>query len=124
LRIGEQKAREEARGEELGFPTYGVTVEMSFAPTALAHTGRFDELGRLMDLAKFPPDPLRLASAHRDAEAVAALDELIASRSSLELSEDETAASFDMVSLRQRSSSAIVRQRSFFCVDVRIVACI
>jgi ATP/maltotriose-dependent transcriptional regulator MalT len=74
-------------------------VELWAASTALGHVGKFDELDRLVDLLKFPPDALRLASEHREAEAVAALDELITSRSALEPSEDET-SSRDMHSLQ------------------------
>ena len=53
-----------------------------------------------MDLLKYPPNALRLATGRRDTEAVAALDELVASRSSLEPSEDETFGSEDMLSLQ------------------------
>jgi class 3 adenylate cyclase/tetratricopeptide (TPR) repeat protein len=96
IEIGRQA---EALGEELGFPTYGVVMELEAAGRALTHVGRFDELNRLRDLAKYPPDALLLARLHRDAEAVAALDELVASRSGLEPSEDETSSNLDMGSL-------------------------
>jgi hypothetical protein len=51
---------------------------------------------------KYPPNVnvLLLAYLHRDAEAVATLDGLVASRSVLEPSEDETAASLDMSPLQ------------------------
>jgi hypothetical protein len=42
---------------------------------------KFDELARLMDLAKYPPPDLLLARLHRESEALAALDKLIASPS-------------------------------------------
>jgi class 3 adenylate cyclase/tetratricopeptide (TPR) repeat protein len=87
-------------GEELGLPTFGVVIEVEAARTALIHFGRFDELARLYNLMRYPPSALLLAYLHRDAEAVAALDELIASRSGLEPSEDETAGSYDMLSLQ------------------------
>jgi tetratricopeptide (TPR) repeat protein len=97
IEIGRQIA---ALGEELGFSTFSVLYEGAAVRTALAHMGKFDELARLRDLAKFPADALILALLHRDSEAMAALDELIASRSGLEPSEDETAASRDMPSLQ------------------------
>jgi class 3 adenylate cyclase/tetratricopeptide (TPR) repeat protein len=90
----------EALGDELGFPTYGVVVEVLAAGTALPLVGKLDELARLQDLLKWPPDARFLVLLHRDAEVVAALDELIASRSCLEPSEDETAASVDMLILQ------------------------
>jgi tetratricopeptide (TPR) repeat protein len=90
----------EVLGEELGFPTYSVFHEQVAARAALTYFGKFDELLRLYDLLKFRPHPLLLALLHRDAKAVAALDELVASRSGLEPSEDETAASHDMWSLQ------------------------
>jgi tetratricopeptide (TPR) repeat protein len=90
----------EILGEELGFSTFGVTYEIQAARTALFHVGRFNELARLMDLAKYPLPDLLLPHLHRDAEAVAALDELIASRSAVEPSEDETPASLDLSSLQ------------------------
>jgi class 3 adenylate cyclase/tetratricopeptide (TPR) repeat protein len=90
----------EALGEELGFPTFGVSSEVLAAGTAVAHVGKFGELARLLDLAKSPTDALLLAWLHREAEAVAALDELIASRAGVEPSADETASSRDMRSLQ------------------------
>ena len=90
----------EALGKEMGFPTFGVVQELLAAGTALAHVGKFDELARVLDLVKYSPDALLLALLHRDAEAVAILDELVASRSGLEPPEDETAGSRDMRSLQ------------------------
>jgi tetratricopeptide (TPR) repeat protein len=90
----------EALGEELGFATYGVGMEVMAVQTALAHVGKFDELARLRGLMKYPPSAVLLALLHRDAEAVAALDELIVSRSGLEPSVDETPISSDMQSLQ------------------------
>jgi class 3 adenylate cyclase/tetratricopeptide (TPR) repeat protein len=87
-------------GKELGLPGYGVLMETLGAQTALLHMGKFDELVRLLDLVKFPPGALLLAYLHRDAETVAALDELISSRAGLVPSEDETGASSDMQSLQ------------------------
>ncbi|MGA2110259.1 MAG: hypothetical protein ABSH25_21740, partial [Syntrophorhabdales bacterium] len=98
----------ESLGEELGFHTNGVMIRLRDTSTALAYVGKFDELDRLMDLLKFPPDALRLAIAHRDAEAVAALDALVASRSGVEPSEDETPGSRDMGSLQ---AAILVRHR-------------
>ncbi len=89
-----------ALGEELGFPTYSVFFEQVAARTALTYFGKFDELLRLYDLLKFPPHPLLLALLHRETKAVAALDELVASRFGLEPSEDETAASINMWELQ------------------------
>jgi tetratricopeptide (TPR) repeat protein len=89
----------ETLGEDLGLPAYGVMVELWAASTALGHEGKFDELERLVDLLKFPPNAMRLLGAHREAEAVAALDELVASRAGLEPSEDETLGTDDMFSL-------------------------
>ena len=51
-------------------------------------------------MLKYPPDALRLATGHRDEEAKAALDELIASRSGLKPIEDETPCFGDMSSLQ------------------------
>jgi tetratricopeptide (TPR) repeat protein len=90
----------EVLGEELGFPTYSVFLEQVAARTALTYFGKFDELLRLYDLLKFPPHPLLLAHLHQNTKAVAALDELLASRSGLEPTEDETPASQDMWSLQ------------------------
>jgi tetratricopeptide (TPR) repeat protein len=87
-------------GEEMGLPTYAALMELLAAVMALTHFGRFDELVRLCDLVKSLPSALLLAYLHRDEEAVAALDELIASRSGVEPSEDETAASVDVNSLQ------------------------
>jgi class 3 adenylate cyclase len=90
----------EALGEELGLPTAGVILEIRLALAALVYVGKFKELGRLYDLVKYPRNPLLLARLHRDADAVALLDALIASRSGLEPSEDETPSSQDMESLQ------------------------
>ena len=90
----------EALGEELGLPAYGVTHEVIATQTALAHVGKFDELARLWELLKQPLSAPLLALLHRESEAVAALDRLIATRSALDPPEDETAASFDMGSLQ------------------------
>jgi tetratricopeptide (TPR) repeat protein len=80
----------EALGKELGAPAYGVVMELMAARIALTYLGEFDELVRLLDLVKSPPSALLLAYLHRDEETVASLDELIASRSGLKPSEDET----------------------------------
>jgi class 3 adenylate cyclase/tetratricopeptide (TPR) repeat protein len=90
----------EALGEELGLSTWAVMMELFGVRTALTHLGRSDELVRLYDLMKWPLDALLLACVHRESEAVAALDELVASRSSLEPSEDETFGSEDLLSLQ------------------------
>ena len=98
IAIGRQIA---ALGEELGFSTWADMIELVGAQTALTYFGRFDELTRLWDLLmKWPLSPLLLAYLHRDTEAVAALDELLASRSGLEPSEDETWGSEDVHSLQ------------------------
>jgi tetratricopeptide (TPR) repeat protein len=75
-------------------------MELVAAGTALAHVGKFHEVDRLLDLLKYPRDALLLAYLHRDAEALAALDELITSRAALEPSEDETPVSRDMQALQ------------------------
>jgi class 3 adenylate cyclase len=90
----------EALGEELGLPVYGITHEMIAAGMALSYMGTVDEVVRLWDLLKVPLGALSLAYLHRDAEAVAALDELVASRSRLEPLEDETPVTLDISSLR------------------------
>jgi tetratricopeptide (TPR) repeat protein len=89
----------QALGEELGFSTFGVTYELMAARTALTYVGKFEELDRLAGLVKYGRTELLLAHLHRDSEAMAVLDELIASRAGLEPSEDETAAFSDMRSL-------------------------
>jgi hypothetical protein len=90
----------EAVGEELGLYMWAVMAEWMGVRAALTYFGKFDELARLYDLWKWPLDALLLAYLHRDAEAVATLDELVASRSGFEPSEDETFASADMLSLQ------------------------
>jgi tetratricopeptide (TPR) repeat protein len=92
--------RAEVLGEELGFPTYGVVIRALAAQTALAHLGRFDELARLRDSLKSFLNVLVPVYLRRKSEAATVLDELVAVRSGIELSEDETDYSLDMASLQ------------------------
>jgi tetratricopeptide (TPR) repeat protein len=92
--------RARALGEEMGLSVYGVMTESMVARIVYPYLGKIDEVARLYDLLKLPLNDLLLVLLHREREALAALDELVASRADLEPSDDETAASLDIASLQ------------------------